>query len=90
MDRIFMILKKKLTLPLGYKHRCIHMNITVKQIYWYISKISVERLQDHWSSGSVYIFYHIVTDSCGSLLLCGNSKQCCGKSIQSSGVANRF
>ena len=27
------------------------MNIIVKQIYWYISQISGERLQDHWSSG---------------------------------------
>ena len=23
----------------------------VKQVYWYISRVSGERLQDHWSSG---------------------------------------
>ena len=28
------------------------MNIFIKQIYWYIPKISGERLQDHWSSDS--------------------------------------
>ena len=26
------------------------MTIIVKQVYWYISQISSERLQDHWSS----------------------------------------
>ena len=26
------------------------MTIIVKQVYWYISQISGERLQDHWSS----------------------------------------
>ena len=25
--------------------------ILVKQVYWYISRVSGERLQDHWSSG---------------------------------------
>ena len=46
-------LKKKLTpeaaltLPWGY----IHNTILVKQVYWYISQVSGERLQDHWSSG---------------------------------------
>ena len=53
MDRILMILKKKLTLPWSYIHTCIHMNIIVKQIYWYISQISGERLLDHWSSGYI-------------------------------------
>ena len=46
-------LKKKLTpevaltLTWGY----IHNTILVKQVYWYISQVSGERLQDHWSSG---------------------------------------
>ena len=44
MNRPFMILKKKLT-PGA-------MTIIVNQVYWYISQISSERLQDHWSSGS--------------------------------------
>ena len=52
MDRIFMILKKKLTLPWGYIH--IHMNIIVRPVHLYISQISGERLQDHWSSGSYF------------------------------------
>ena len=29
----------------------IYIYMYVKQIYWYISQISGERLQDHWSSG---------------------------------------
>ena len=47
-------LKKKLTpevaltLPLGYIHVNYHL---VKQVYSYISQVSGERLQDHWSSG---------------------------------------
>ena len=27
------------------------ITILVKQVYWYISGVSGERLQDHWSSG---------------------------------------
>ena len=48
-------LKKKLTpevaltLTWGY----IHNTILVKQVYWYISQVSGERLQDHWSSGLI-------------------------------------
>ena len=30
---------------------CMYMTFIVKQVYWYISQISGERLQDHWSSG---------------------------------------
>ena len=29
----------------------MYMIIIVKQVYWYISQISGERLQDHWPSG---------------------------------------
>ena len=29
----------------------MNMTFIVKQVYWYISQISGERLQDHWSSG---------------------------------------
>ena len=29
----------------------MYITILVKQIYWYISQVSGERLQDHWSSG---------------------------------------
>ena len=50
-------LKKKLTpevaltLTWGY----IHNTILVKQVYWYISQVSGERLQDHWSSGFILL-----------------------------------
>ena len=29
----------------------MYIAILVKQAYWYISRVSDERLQDHWSSG---------------------------------------
>ena len=29
----------------------MYITILVKQVYWYISRVSGERLQDHWSSG---------------------------------------
>ena len=34
-----------------------YMDITilVKQVYWYISRVSGERLQDHWCSGFLFI-----------------------------------
>ena len=55
-------LKKKLTpdvaltLPWGY----IHVYYLVKQVYWYISQVSGERLQDHWSSGLDSDLYFII------------------------------
>ena len=51
-------LKKKLTpevaltLPRGYIH--VYYHSSYKQVYWYISQVSGERLQDHWSSGYTY------------------------------------
>ena len=30
------------------------MTIIVKQVYWYISKITSERLQDQWSSSFIF------------------------------------
>ena len=35
------------------------MVIIVKQVYWYISQFSGERLQDHWSSSCSFITYRI-------------------------------
>ena len=51
----FYVFKKKLTPGIALT-RCpgvIYMFITilVKQVYWYLSWVSDERLQDHWSSG---------------------------------------
>ena len=36
----------------------MYIIILVKQVYWYISRVSGERLQDHWSSG--YLRFLIV------------------------------
>ena len=46
-------LKKKLTpVVILTLPRVIYMYITILviQVYWYISQVSGERLQDHWSS----------------------------------------
>ena len=37
----------------------MYMTIKVKQVYWYISQISGERLQDHWSYGFFYFFLFV-------------------------------
>ena len=37
-----------LTLPMVL---FMYITIQVKKVYWYISQVSGERLQDHWSSG---------------------------------------
>ena len=42
--------------PRGYSDRVLgaiymYMTFIVEQVYWYISQISGEHLQDHWSSG---------------------------------------
>ena len=46
----FYDLKKALTPALGL-YSCIYITILVKQVYLFISQVSGERLQDHWSSG---------------------------------------
>ena len=33
----------------------MYITILVKQVYWYISQVSGERLQDHWSSGLIIV-----------------------------------
>ena len=60
IDRIFMILKIKLTQGFscpcpGAIHMYMYMTIIVKRVklYCYISQISGERVQDHCSSGSL-------------------------------------
>ena len=45
-------LKKKLTPGVALTWPCGYIHV-VKQVYWYISQASGERLQDHWSSGFV-------------------------------------
>ena len=32
----------------------MYITILVKHVYWYISQVSGERLQDHWSSGFIF------------------------------------
>ena len=62
MDFNFYDLKIKLdpgvvlTLPWGYIHVHYHSSF---QVYWYISQVSGECLQDHWSSGIFLV--HILT-----------------------------
>ena len=34
----------------------MYITILVKQVYWYISQVSGEHLQDHWSSGFAHGF----------------------------------
>ena len=34
----------------------MYISILVKQVYWCISQVSGERLQDHWSSGFNVVF----------------------------------
>ena len=43
----------QLSLPWGYIHVYDKnkTEIIVKQVYWHLSQVSGERLQDHWSSG---------------------------------------
>ena len=33
----------------------MYITILVEQVYWYISRVSGERLQDHWSSGLRFV-----------------------------------
>ena len=69
MDRIFMILKIKLTtgvhqsLPRGYIHEYVHISQTSLLVY----QISGERLQDHWSSG--YLLLYVVLSVISKTLL---------------------
>ena len=54
-----MILKKTLTtgviltLPKGYIHALYHSS----PWYMYIFQVSGDRLQDHWSSGFLFIYF---------------------------------
>ena len=48
----FYVFKKKLTPGVALS---MDITILVKQVFWYISRVSGERLQDHWSSGVVFL-----------------------------------
>ena len=53
MDRILVILKKE-NGPRASSAPALGLTtIIFKYVYWYMKQISGERLQDHWSSGSV-------------------------------------
>ena len=53
MDRILIILKKE-NGPRASSAPALGLNtIIFKYVYWYMKQISGERLQDHWSSGSM-------------------------------------
>ena len=59
MDRILKILKKE-NGPRASSAPALELNtIIFKHVYWYMQQISGERLQDHWSSGLVYMQVYI-------------------------------
>ena len=47
------------------------ITILVKQVYWYISRVSGERLQDHWSSGFIFPLVSIWELMTPSSISCG-------------------
>ena len=51
MDRILIILKKENGLRASSAPALGLNTIIFKYVYWYMKRISGERLQDHWSSG---------------------------------------
>ena len=57
MDRILKILKKE-NGPRASSAPALELNtIIFKHVYWYMQQISGERLQDHWSSGFLFVFF---------------------------------
>ena len=55
MDRILIILNKE-NCPRASSAPALGLNtIIFKYVYWYMKQISGEHLQDHWSSGLVYL-----------------------------------
>ena len=60
MDRILKILKKE-NGPRASSAPALELNtIVFKHVYWYMQLISGERLQDHWSSGMLYVSFTLV------------------------------
>ena len=53
MDRILIILKKENGSRASSAPALGLNTIIFKYVYWYMKRISGERLQDHWSSGFV-------------------------------------
>ena len=59
MDRILKILKKE-NGPRASSAPALELNtIIFKHVYWYMQQISGERLQDHWSSGTIHYSGHL-------------------------------
>ena len=58
MDRILIILKTD-NGPRASSAPTLGLNtIIFKHVYWYMQQISGKRLQDHWSSGSLFLAHH--------------------------------
>ena len=55
MDRILIILKIENGLRASSAPALGLNTIIFKYIYWYKKQISGERLQDHWSSGYIFV-----------------------------------
>ena len=68
-DKIFNGLKALFEILSIYSY-IINMYITilVKQVYWYISQVSGERLQDHWSSGLFELMLNVQVNSYGHVV----------------------
>ena len=57
MDRILKIQKKE-NGPRASSAPALELNtIIFIHVYWYIQQISGERLQDHWSSGYIFLIF---------------------------------
>ena len=55
MDKILKILKKE-NAPRASSAPALELNtIIFKHVYGYMQQISGERLQDHWSSGTIHV-----------------------------------
>ena len=69
MDRILQILKKE-NGPRASSAPALELNtIIFKHVYWYMQQISGERLQDHWSSGFLFLRNNFI--SLKSLMILG-------------------
>ena len=68
MDRILIILKKENGTRASSAPTLGLNTIIFKHVYWYMQQISGKRLQDHWSSGFLYIFQNLHENARRNLL----------------------
>ena len=68
----------------------MYSTILVKQVYWYISRVSGERLQDHWSSGYFRPKVYMLTDDLRNKRKCVFIITMANSEIQKSFLMNQF